>query len=215
MQRILLPILAFSLIAVAPAADAATVTDPVGDFVPGFIGPASPDLDVTSFSVAFDASTSNFLLGASFAGAINPSTPGFYIIGVDTGTGVIAPFGPIGQPNVVFNQAIRINKDGTGSLGAATLAPSTISLVGNLFTVSVPLSALPSTGFAPGQYGFNLWPRVGLGNNNQISDFSPNNALLSVSGAAPEPAAWSMMLLGFGAAGVAIRRRRRLAASSL
>ena len=209
MQRSLLALLAVPLIALAPAAQATTVTDPTGDFISGFVGPANPDLDVTSFSVGFNSATSIFSLGAVLAGDINPATAGFYVIGVNTGTGVIAPFASVGAPNVIFNQAIVIRKDGSGSIGATALDASTITISGNIFTVRVPLALLPTTGFAPGDYGFNLWPRVAVGNNNQISDFAPNNANISANGAVPEPATWAMMLVGFGGVGMAMRRRRR------
>ena len=33
----------------------------------------------------------------------------------------------------------------------------------------------------------------------------------AASGAVPEPATWAMMLIGFGAAGVSLRRRNRTA----
>jgi hypothetical protein len=36
--------------------------------------------------------------------------------------------------------------------------------------------------------------------------------LTQLGGAAPEPAAWTMMLVGFGAVGAAMRTRRKLAA---
>lgn len=210
MKPPLLMLLALPLMALAPVAQAATVADPIGDFVPGFIGPNAADLDVTSFSVGYNTATSVFSLGATLAGDINPATGGLYIIGVNTGTGVIAPFASIGQPNVIFNQAIRINKDGTGTIGATALDPATITIAGNIFTVRVPLALLPSTGFAPGSYGFNLWPRVGQGNNNQISDFSPENATLAAVSAVPEPATWAMMLVGFAFMGLSLRGKRRV-----
>lgn len=196
-----------TLAATASPAHATTVFDAVGDFLPGFIGPNSPDLDVTSFSVSYNSTSSTFILGASFAGAINPSTAGIYVIGANTGTGVIAPFASIGQANVIFNQAITIRKDGTGSIGATALAPGTITLSGNTLSVLIPLSLLPSTGFAPELYGFNLWPRIGTGNNNQISDFSPENATLAAG--VPEPGTWLLMLVGFTLVGTAMRYRRR------
>ncbi|HET6971778.1 MAG TPA: PEPxxWA-CTERM sorting domain-containing protein, partial [Phenylobacterium sp.] len=89
-------------------------------------------------------------------------------------------------------------------LSGHTLA-ATVS--GASFTLVVPRAFLPSTGFAPRDYGFNLWPRNGLNpaDSTQISDFAPQNALLS---AAPEPAAWALMLAGFGLLGAALRRRR-------
>ena len=84
---------------------------------------------------------------------------------------------------------------------------------GNQFIVTVPVSLLPSTGATPANYGFNIWPREAavVTGNGQITDFAPNNALLSVNGliAVPEPASWLMMLLGFGLIGGVIRFRRR------
>lgn len=209
MTRTKLASVAFAALALAATpAGAATVIDATGDFLPSFVGPNNPDLDVTSFSVSFNEASSTFLLSASLAGAVNPSTPGFYVIGANTGTGVLAPFASIGQPNVRFNQAIVLRKDGTGNIGTTVLAPSSIFISGNTISTLVPLSLLPSTGFAPQNFGFNIWPRVGTGNNNQISDFAPENSTLSAVAAVPEPATWSMMLLGFGAVGYSMRRRR-------
>src|SRR5437868_2578208 len=185
---------------------ASTVSDPVGDFIPSFTGTASPDLDVTSFSVTLEPSATMFSLGAVLAGDIDPSLAGFYVIGVNTGSGAIHPFAAIGEPNVTFNQVIVVHKNGTATLGANAL---TTLLSGNQFIVSVPVSLLPSTGAAPANYGFNIWPRFGstVTGNAQISDFAPDNRLLSVNGLlpVPEPATWLMMLLGFGLLGGVMR----------
>lgn len=186
----------------AGSAHASSVVDPVGDFLPSFVGTHDADLDVTSFSVVYDADLARFLLSATLAGPIDASKPGLYVIGVNTGTGLIAPFGGIGEPNVIFNQAIVVQKSGAAAVSGTPLS-ATIS--GNMFSVIAPLSALPSTGFKPTQYGFNLWPRNGLGNNNQISDFAPQNATLS----APEPSTWAMLVAGFGLLGGVLRRSRR------
>jgi len=190
-------------LATTPAA-AVTVSDPVGDFLPSFAGAQSPDLDVTSFSVVYDGT--NFLLGATLAGAIVPGNNALYVIGIDTGTGINHPFGNIGEPNVTFNQVIVLSGlTGTAALGATQL---TTSVNGNAFSILLPGNLPTSTGDQPAQYGFNLWPRVGLGNNNQISDFAPQNALLRVQ-PLPEPGTWAMMLLGFAGVGASMRRRRR------
>jgi hypothetical protein len=188
---------------------ASTVSDPVGDFLPSFTGTASADLDVTSFSVSLDPTATTFSLGAVLAGDIDPSLAGFYVIGVNTGSGAIKPFAGIGEPNVTFNQVIVVQKNGTATLGANSL---TVLLSGNQFIVSVPASLLPSTGATAADYGFNIWPRFGstVTGNAQISDFAPDNRLLSANGllAVPEPASWLMMLLGFGLIGGAMRFRR-------
>jgi hypothetical protein len=198
---------------------AATAFDATGDILPTFVGTATPDLDVTSFSVSFNSITNTFLLGASFAGPIDSTLPGVYIIGVDTGAGAIRPFANIGEPNVVFDQALIIQKDGSVTLGANTLSAT---VVGNLFTLSVPGNLFTSTGAAPGDFGFNIWPRIAFGNNNQITDFAPDNALLTANNAlltpaVPEPATWLMMILGFGVVGGAIRidRARRRSGAPL
>ena len=211
-----LAIIALSLllpsILAAPLAQAqsVTITDPVGDFLPSYTaGPQLADLDVTSFSLNYNSATSIFTIGATFAGPINPTTAGFYVFGVNTGTGTSRPFAAIGEGNVIFNQAIVIQKNGTGTIGATALSPSSITISGNSLTALVPLSLLPSTGFSPLQYGFNLWPRIGSGSNSQITDFSPENATLAIS-PAPEPATWASMLVGLTGAGGWARRRRKL-----
>ncbi len=196
--------LGFCLALAASPAAAVAVTDPAGDFLGSFVGPHNADLDVTNFSVVFDGT--NFLIGGTLAGDILSADTPLYVIGVNTGTGANAPFGGIGEPNVVFNQVVLITgATGTGAVGKT---PVTTSITGNAFSVLVPASLLPSTGFLPRQYGFNLWPRLGLGNNNQISDFAPQNALLSIA-PVPEPSTWAMMLLGFAAVGAIMRRGRR------
>jgi len=207
-MRSKLIVLAFApLVGISPAS-ATTVLDPVGDFLPSFSGSYAADLDVTSFSVDYNSVAQTFLFGASLAGQVNLATPGLYVIGADTGTGVIAPFANIGEPNVVFNQAIAIQKNGSATIGQTALPAGSVTFVGNVFTATVPLSLLPSTGFTPQNYGFNLWPRTGLGNNNQITDFAPQNALLSVA-AVPEPGTWAMLLTGLASVAFAMRRRRR------
>jgi hypothetical protein len=194
--------LAICLALVASPAAATTVSDPVGDFLPSFAGTPSPDLDVTNFSVVFDGT--NFLLGATLAGDVVPSNNALYVIGINTGTGTNHPFANIGEPNIAFNQVILLS----GATGIATLGNTTLesSITGNAFSIQLPGSLPISTGSSSAQFSFALWPRVGLGNNNQISDFAPQNAMLS---AVPEPASWAMMLLGFAGVGAVMRRRQR------
>ena len=194
---------AWSLAAAAHAQS--SVTDPAGDFLASYTGPHQADLDVTSLSVSYNPGTMDFLIQSTFAGAVDPSLPGFYVIGANTGTGT-GPFASIGAPDVKFNQVILVQKNGTATIGGVALAAGSVTIGGNALSLIVPLSMLPSTGFDPGRYGFNIWPRSGtVGGLATISDFAPNNATLA---AVPEPAAWSLMLGGFGMIGGALRRRR-------
>lgn len=199
--------LALAPIVIGTPAAAATVADPVGDFLPTYNGPHTGEFDVTAFSVLFDPSTDIFHITGTLAGAIDPETDGYYIIGVNTGAGAIDPFGPIGNGNVTFDNVVIVAGEGEAFIGTTDL---TFDIVGNMFDVFVPLSLLPTTGADPLQYGFNLWPRTEIDtpqNLEHISDFAPDNALLNPT-AVPEPVTWMMMLLGFGAAGTALRFRR-------
>ena len=190
----------------AGSANATIVADATGDFLPTYTGPKTDDLDVTLFQVGFDPGAAAFTLSATFAGDIDPSSPGFYVIGVNTGTGTVHPFGPVGQPNVVFNQAMTIQKTGVGAITVAGVAKAfTATISGDHFSAVIPLAFLPSTGFAPRDYGFNIWPRQVTGGLAALADFAPENSTLA---AVPEPAAWAFMIAGFGLAGGALRRRR-------
>ncbi len=191
-----------ALTLIAGAAHASSVSDPVGDFLPTFVGNHDADLDVTSFGVTYDSVAQTFLLTATFAGDIDPAKAGFYVIGVNTGTGTARPFASLGEPNVIFNQAIVIQKSGAAALGAHNF---TATISGDSLSLLAPLSFLPSTGFTPDQYAWSIWPRntgPGLGS---ISDFAPQNATLA---AVPEPATWALAIAGFALTGLTLRRRR-------
>jgi hypothetical protein len=196
-------------IGLAGAAQATTVTDPTGDYLTSYTGPHQADLDVTSLSVMFNASTDSFLVQSTMAGLIDTTLPGFYVIGINTGTGA-GPFGAIGAPDVLFNQAIAVQKNGTATIGGTALTPGSVTIGGNALSVVIPLSLLPTTGFDPLQYGFSIWPRSAVtGGLPTISDFAPDNATVAAGGAVPEPANWMMMLGGFGLIGGALRHQRR------
>ena len=199
---------ALGLCLAAGAPHAATVTDPTGDFIASYTGPHLADLDVTSFSANFDGT--NFRLSATLAGPIG-TTDGLYVIGVDRG-GSGAPFASIGQTGTLFNAVIVLQQDATG---VVTLLPSTttplaagaVTISGATISAVVPLTLLPTTAFAPLQYGFSFWPRTNtVVGNPAISDFAPNNSTIT---AVPEPAAWALLLLGLGGLGAGLRARRR------
>jgi hypothetical protein len=211
MRKILLAAGAVLALVAGPAMASTTVADAKGDFLSGDTGPKTDDLDVLSFFVGYDPGTQMFDLRATMAGDIDPANgPGFYVIGVNTGTGVNHPFGPVGQPNVLFNQAMVIQKTGAGTITVPVLGAKTFTatITGDTFEAFIPLSFLPSTGFAPRNYGFNLWPRQATGGLLALADFAPENSTIAPI---PEPAAWALMIAGFGFAGGALRRRRVVA----
>jgi PEP-CTERM motif len=220
MSRTLTPAAALAAASVFAAlialpAGATTITDPVGDFIPAFGGTHSGDLDVVSASVTFDGT--DFHFGATLDGAIGTLPTSLYVIGVNRGAATssfAAP--PINRPGVVFDTVVTMT--GTGVTGgqdlithtALVLPQGSAHISGDSFELDIPLSLLPSAGFSPLQYGFNLWPRdvsvAADATHTPIADFAPDDATF-VASAVPEP--MSVALLGSGLLGMCLVRRRR------
>ena len=198
---------AASLMTLTLHANATTITDSAGDFLPSFVGAQTANRDVISVSASYNNGSFDF--GGTFAGPLDQSDGTFYVFGIDRGQGT-ARFGAI-APGVTFDSVVIVTpgvstvvRDLLTNI-ATTLAPGATTLGVNSIDVLVDGSLLPSTGVPIAQYGVNLWPRIGSGNNNQISDFAPNNSDFALT--VPEPI--SIALLGAGLAGVLAARRRQ------
>jgi hypothetical protein len=222
-------------LAASGGAHATTVIDAAGDILPTF-NPAGAhttddfrDLDVVKASVTYDAN--NFYLTAVMAGAIGSTDTGFYVWGVDTGTAIdffkaehdnpqfadahgdLSP-DPLVGVGINFDTFIVLNTDGTGSVNYFSGEPSesvgAVTINGRVISATISRDALEDGATVDvSQFGFNIWPRANGFRNDQIADFAPDGQNFNAS-AAPEPAAWAMMIAGFGLAGSAMRRRRSL-----
>lgn len=195
------------------AAIAAPFVDPIGDFLSSYTaGPRNADLDVVTSEVTL--SGTQFLFSSTYAGAIGTTPGALYVLGFDRGRGA-ARF-PTIAPGVLFDEVLSVTGTGTATVrdllsAAATVLPSSaVNIRENSLSVAIPAELLPSQGLALSSYTWNLWPRVGAGNDNQISDFAPNNSNVRVTSATstsvPEPG--TIALLGLGLAGFLFARKK-------
>lgn len=153
-------------------------------------------------------------------------------------TGIGAQFG--GYPGgSIFGAIVPLSSIGSFPAGAST-ALADISLGHVVFGVTqgtqdlvVPLTLTLGPGtygvvFGSGQFGATGY--AGLGDNNTAqgrptlfrsffsdgwASFSDSGVRITVEGttAVPEPAAWALMLTGFGLVGTTMRRRSRIVAA--
>lgn len=87
------------LAAMAGTLRADTITDPVGDFLPSYVGVRGPDLDVVSAS--FSLRGDRFEFSGTMNGPIGSTPNGFYVWGVDRGSGTHGF--PVIAPGVTFD----------------------------------------------------------------------------------------------------------------
>jgi hypothetical protein len=179
-------------------AQAVPITDPVGDVLPTFAGAVNGAFDVVTADGTFDGVT--FHLTANLAGPVSGAPAGsvpLYVWGINTGTGT-NNFANIGNPDVRFNLVATLN-----AAGVANNAAYHGGISGNSIFLDIPLAALPaSTGFAPQDYLWNLWPRdtsapvapAPIGNATAIADFAPDNATARFT-QVPEPATFALLAI--------------------
>lgn len=191
-------------------------------FLPSYTGPSNQALDLNSIGVSYNGSV--FDLTSTSNAAISTAPAGsLFVWGVNRGAGTArfdganAPGGAIGS-NVLFDAVLLINPTGATKINlfngtVETVPTADITIAGNTIAALIPSSLLPGTGLSPHQYGFDLWPRVGAGNNQQIAQFfgttNATNPTDVQPVAVPEPTSWVMLATALGLL-IVTRRKRPL-----
>ena len=183
-------------------------------FLPTYAGPESPSLALNSISATFNGSFFDFS-STSEAPVNSAPTGSLYVWGINRGSGTARFFtspptlsSPDIGSNVLFDAVFVINPTGNSMVNlfngqSPEIVPSSdIHISGNTINAYLPLSFLPTTGAQPQDYSVDLWPRVGLGQNNQIAQFygitnavDPVNVQVAVT---PLPAPWLLITSGLG-----------------
>ena len=208
-------VMGVSLCAAEPCI-ATTITDPSGDILSTYVGVVGPDLDILQFTVTAD--TENFYLGVLLAGPPATTALTRYNVGIDRGAGTNT-FPPGFHDEVLLDAVVNFIPNpqtaearlfvGGAVVMTTPLPAGAFTISGNSMSVVVPISMLPSTGFATQDYTFILWSRTqipGVPAQLGVADIAPDQGLLSL---VPEPSTWAMLLLGFGGIGYQMRRSRR------
>jgi hypothetical protein len=213
-------IFALAATVAATGASAAAVVDPQGDFLATYTGPQNGDLDILSASAGFDGT--NFHLSSLQNGMIGTSPGSLYVWGINRGAGTARlTFGtPSVGANILFDAVAVLFPNGSAravtfpAAGAPTITPlsGAVTVAGSNISGIIPLSLLPSRGFAAEDYTFTLWSRRRVdpamdGFASEIADFAPDASSFTAS--VPEPATWVTLIVGFGLVGGAMRRRAR------
>ena len=223
-------------LACASPADAATTLNLTGSSA--LSGPAGNTRTYTVGGITVQASAWTLLNGTTLTSAyLGAYSNGLGITNSNEGTGgsnmhAVDNAGSYDFIVLVFNQAVNIasgvlnpygqnggaadNDAAVSYANIAGLTPaSTITaanplfagLEGNLWNVNGNLGAGYSTSFnSTGRFG-NVW-LIGASRTNADGVLDGFKLKSIVVTAVPEPGTWAMMLLGFGAVGFAMRRRR-------
>lgn len=197
------------LVAVTVTSFAFALDDPANDFLSTYTGPQAGDVDVLSASVAYDGT--DYIFKATMNGDIGTTSGALYVWGFNRGQGT-ARFSPNipGTEDILFDSVVLMRPDTTMTVnrivggGSTNFGAGSVLVNGASISARVAATELPSLGFSLDKYTWNLWPRVGTGNNNQISDFAPDHTNAAVD-VVPEPAS----IIALGGALLAVAKRRR------
>jgi hypothetical protein len=169
-------------------AQAVSISDPSGDFLPTYTGLKGGDLDVLGAEVTLKGD--RLFFSADLAAPIGTTPGALFVFGLDRGKGTqrFVAGTPSTGAGVFFDSVVILRPDGTGAFNdlisaanSKALSPADIKVSGSRISGNFGLSLFPSTGFAPNDYTWNFWPRVStVAGTAGISDFAPNASNASV-----------------------------------
>jgi hypothetical protein len=131
-------------------------------------------------------------LGAILRGPNRSPAPGYYVFGIDRGSG--ATLGPrfAERPGITPDALVTItvdtnNTNPSGTItdlrtgAVSTISPSAIQFEGSTLRVFVDAAQLPSTGFPISKYRFDFWVQSQLnGNFGTVGSFLPDAAEIPI-----------------------------------
>jgi hypothetical protein len=198
----------------------------------GFCATASPCTDngtntptnvnppIFGFSAGGSSATGDVLIDILIPD--NLAQPGSFTISgalVGSNTFLAALVSPTAWTSGQLDAYLGISASPTNPIGAYLPTTQTFQPTADGFWVyqaDIGTVTLPSNSGASDSFLLTLDQSLGLGsyvtafiNQNGTFGATSNSGAILEDGGVPEPATWAMMVIGFGAAGFALRRRRR------
>ncbi len=234
--------LACGLTLVGSAAQATTIRDARGDFLPSFVlngdGQDHSDLDVLSATALRAADGGSVFLSSTQDGNVGLTENGIYVWGINRGSGVdLLNQEPFANPNdpgrppvgagVDFDAFIVLHQNGAADLHlvdivdghfagletAILFTPEDHVVSINGKTISV---TIPSSLLRSTGRDFKDYSYNVWPRFRRVPDTNLVSDFgpddRSFTASVPEPATWGLMIMGFGMAGAVLRRRRVVAA---
>lgn len=209
---------------------AAQTSAQAAPFLPTYTGPNSNALKLASIGVTFNGSI--FDLSSTSEAPISSAPSGsLFVWGINRGAGTARFFtspqtasNPDIGSNVLFDSVFIINPFGKSvinlfnGMSPEIIPNSDITVHGATINASIPEFLLPSTGSLPSGYGFDLWPRFGAGQNDQIAQFFGTSNAVNPPDvqptSVPEPTSWALLATGLGLL-LVVRRKPRARTAAL